>query len=218
MAPLSRLLFVVAALPFVFAKGSASSSDDCAENEFFYSDRSCCVPHGGMPQPPPPPPTGHQCPPSDNWYWHPTESCCVPKAPPPQNPPPPQCNDGWFWHMPTSCCQPSTTPSSTPTPPAQPSGKTTKHRRTMKSRRTTLCPSDLVACPLSGLVSSSDFECISPESDIESCGGCLSTGEGKDCTAMEGVWNVGCEAGVCAVYTCQDGFTRSLDGQSCQKL
>ncbi|EEB90295.1 hypothetical protein MPER_11515 [Moniliophthora perniciosa FA553] len=51
--------------------------------------------------------------------------------------------------------------------------------------------------------------------ELESCGGCASTGEGQDCTAIKGAWNVGCEQGRCAVYTCFAGYKRSADGGSC---
>ncbi|KIY52742.1 hypothetical protein FISHEDRAFT_8917, partial [Fistulina hepatica ATCC 64428] len=54
--------------------------------------------------------------------------------------------------------------------------------------------------------------------DLESCGGCLSTGRGQDCSAIEGAWNVACEQGSCVVYTCTSGYRRSSDGSSCIAL
>jgi len=74
----------------------------------------------------------------------------------------------------------------------------------------------LTACPIasaSGL--SGDIECLDTTNELESCGGCASVGEGQDCTAIEGAWNVGCEKGRCAVYNCALGFKRSSDGTSC---
>jgi hypothetical protein len=67
----------------------------------------------------------------------------------------------------------------------------------MKSRAVSLCPSGLEACPLYGLIGG-DYECIDTKVELESCGGCSSIGEGQDCAAIEGVWNVGCENGTCA--------------------
>ena len=57
----------------------------------------------------------------------------------------------------------------------------------------------LTACPIAdahGLTN--DLECLDTANELESCGGCSSTGQGTDCTAIEGAWNVGCEQGVCA--------------------
>lgn len=49
---------------------------------------------------------------------------------------------------------------------------------------------------LTGL--SGDYECADTRNDIQSCGGCASTGAGTDCTAIDGAWNVGCHIGKCA--------------------
>ncbi|KZV88356.1 hypothetical protein EXIGLDRAFT_578118, partial [Exidia glandulosa HHB12029] len=60
-----------------------------------------------------------------------------------------------------------------------------------------------------------DWECLDVLSNLESCGGCplLSstlTGEhhptGVDCTAIEGVLDVSCLLGRCAVSRCGKGF------------
>jgi hypothetical protein len=42
------------------------------------------------------------------------------------------------------------------------------------------------------------YECIDFATELESCGGCASTGEGVDCTAIPNALSVGCEKGVCA--------------------
>jgi hypothetical protein len=42
------------------------------------------------------------------------------------------------------------------------------------------------------------YECIDFATELESCGGCASTGEGADCTSIPNAMSVGCESGVCA--------------------
>ncbi|KZT74631.1 hypothetical protein DAEQUDRAFT_806982 [Daedalea quercina L-15889] len=216
----SLLLLAAATLPFVFA----TSSDDCADNEFFYDAKSCCAPQGGISNPPSPPQGENQCP-TSGWYWHPEKECCLPKQPQTPSSPPPQCGGNWFWNegSSTCCTGGSTTTSTTPTPSANASKKRDNiaHKRAVaKARRSVLtCPDDMYACPISGLTGpTGDFECIDPKAELESCGGCVSTGEGQDCTAIEGVWNVGCEQGHCAIYTCAQGYKLSTDGASCLKL
>lgn len=44
---------------------------------------------------------------------------------------------------------------------------------------------------------SGDYECFDIETDLSSCGGCVSTGAGQDCTAIDNVWNVACNKGQC---------------------
>lgn len=41
------------------------------------------------------------------------------------------------------------------------------------------------------------YECIDTQSELESCGGCASSGEGVDCTTLPGVKSVTCRAGQC---------------------
>ncbi|KAI0932211.1 hypothetical protein AcV5_004505 [Taiwanofungus camphoratus] len=214
MARFASLLLVVAALPFVFANSESS----CNSNEFLYEDKSCCVPYGGTPSPPSPP-QGTQCP-TSGWEWHEGKQCCVPHQPP-ANMPPPQCNSGWEWNGGSSTCCPFSSPSQPAFPP-KPSGKSGSGfhwPRDKKSRAAPLCPNSLMACPLPGLSGVvGDYECVDTYADLESCGGCASTGAGQDCTAIEGVWNVGCNQGRCAIYTCAQGYKQSADGQLCIKL
>jgi len=87
----------------------------------------------------------------------------------------------------------------------------------LKSRTAPLCPSGLEACPVSGLTAG-DYECLDVTTELESCGGCVSLGQGRDCTAIPGAWNVGCEQGTCAVYSCAAGYRVDLDGKSCIPL
>lgn len=181
-----------------------------------YSDKNCCLPHGGPPTVPAPP-KGQDCPPT-GYYWGKKQGCCVPTHPPPSQSPPPQCRKGWKWFPYLHMCLPGTPPSPTSSSPPKPS-KTPAHydhkdeykggkgdrddhkngghyKRSHKSRTPSLCPTGLDACPISGLLS--DYECLDTNTELQSCGGCASTGEGQDCTAIKGAWNVGCESGKCA--------------------
>ncbi|KZT30388.1 hypothetical protein NEOLEDRAFT_4783 [Neolentinus lepideus HHB14362 ss-1] len=183
------------------APSAPTGSSSCSSSEFWWEPKQCCLPHGGQPSPPSPP-SGNSCP-SNDWYWHTGNSCCVPKMP---NPPTPSCPSGWSWL--NWLCSPNT---------PQPSGR---HKRAVHKSRT-LCPAGLEACPVSGLRgmnASMDYECLDTTSELESCGGCASTGKGQDCTAIEGVWNVGCNKGSCVVYSCAAGYKLGADGQSCNAL
>ncbi|GAA5826224.1 hypothetical protein JCM3770_006112 [Rhodotorula araucariae] len=101
----------------------------------------------------------------------------------------------------------------------------------------TLCPSDEIACPILGsttygdavahhfstgkqevsgvMAGSGGYECINTKEALDSCGGCASTGEGVDCTKIRGSAGVGCEQGVCVVFSCQAGWRPALSGGKC---
>ncbi|TBU35238.1 hypothetical protein BD311DRAFT_745812 [Dichomitus squalens] len=241
MTLFARLLVLAAALPLAFATYGGSNESSCKSSEFYWSGKNCCLPHGGSPNPPSPP-GGKSCP--SNWNWHGGYECCVPNHP---NLPPPQCGSGWGWDGGSKCCFPhGTSTTVTPTPsskpgspswPGQPGypgsgggypgngGSKPGHgggygwKRNHKARNVSLCPSGLDACPPAGLTGSTDdWECVDTASDLQSCGGCASIGKGQDCTAIEGAWNVGCNSGKCVVFTCAQGYLRSLDNKSCVKV
>ena len=156
-----------------------------------YNPKSCCLPHGG-PTNPSNPPTGSHCPQS-GWYWGNFLGCCLPHHP---SPPDPQCPYGYQWDAGHYSCIP------TPPPQPQPShgfGGHHQNKRAQKLRIDNLCPRDMTACPVVSTHGAfSDYECIDTEHDLQSCGGCSSTGAGQDCMAIRGAWNVGCERGFCA--------------------
>jgi hypothetical protein len=58
-------------------------------------------------------------------------------------------------------------------------------------------------------------ECVDTTQALDSCGGCASTGEGQDCTAIRGSAGVGCEASKCVIFSCQSGWKLALDGSKC---
>jgi hypothetical protein len=191
----AALLLVAAVLPFVAA--------DCNWGEFWYEEKSCCLPYGGPDWRPPPPPK-KKCP-HDDWSWNRDRDCCTPHYP---SPPPPECDNDWDWDDNEFCCKKRH---------PKPSSGTYKRAPAKRDLRfTELCPMGLTACPIASLTGpSNDLECLDTTNELESCGGCASVGKGQDCTAIEGAWNVGCELGTCAVYTCASGFKRSHDGTSC---
>ncbi|KAJ7100799.1 hypothetical protein B0H15DRAFT_817343 [Mycena belliarum] len=71
-----------------------------------------------------------------------------------------------------------------------------------------VCPLGTHACP----VGKHEFECVSPDMDIDNCGGCASTGEGLACGDYPGVRGAACVYGTCDVYSCSLGYTLS-DGE-----
>jgi len=98
-----------------------------------------------------------------------------------------------------------------------------------------LCPAGETACPIAGSNSfrafntssnkrldfagaAGGFECLDTRSSLESCGGCASTGEGKDCTTIPHSAGVGCSAGQCVVFSCEPGYVASLNSAKCLKI
>ncbi|KAG0667694.1 hypothetical protein C6P46_000231 [Rhodotorula mucilaginosa] len=118
------------------------------------------------------------------------------------------------------------------------SGRARAKRHTVP-RPKTLCPAGEQACPIAGstlfegaasqhfksgeeltglMASSGGYECLDTTQALESCGGCASTGEGRDCTAIPHVGGVGCEAGQCVIFSCAEGWKRSLSGDKCIRV
>ncbi|TCD63411.1 Dihydroxyacetone synthase [Steccherinum ochraceum] len=86
------------------------------------------------------------------------------------------------------------------------------------AKRNSVCKVGYTACGVFG--KSQAWECVDTQSDLESCGGCtvpLTFGSSRDvdCTAIQGVSDVSCVAGRCAVGRCLAGYTRSYDNSYC---
>ncbi|GAA6050916.1 hypothetical protein JCM3770_002536 [Rhodotorula araucariae] len=94
-----------------------------------------------------------------------------------------------------------------------PSGGPRSRSRRAALQRRNLCPASHTACAVEG---AKGFECIDITSNIEQCGACASQG-GVDCTAIEGVAAVGCVAGTCEIWSCEDGFTYDAAVAACIK-
>ena len=216
----ATLFLISVALPFALASPNYHNPSDCKSNEFWqvfsslattfrlsgffyrYQEKSCCLPYGGPHHPPQPPPE-KSCPPS-GWSWHVEKASCVPHHPLPPSHPPPQCSSEWEWEPATWSCTKPPSHHKSPHHP-KPSGYYGDggyggwKRELHQSRATKLCPTGLSACPIPGASGlTGDFECLDTTNELESCGGCASLGQGQDCTAIKGSWNVGCEQGTCA--------------------
>ncbi|KZT54350.1 hypothetical protein CALCODRAFT_499985 [Calocera cornea HHB12733] len=95
------------------------------------------------------------------------------------------------------------------------------------------CPRPLTACPIPELemlpLVARDMlevpqangrvvhgECVDIMNDMDSCGGCSSTGEGVQCGEIEGVKETACVTGQCEIFSCLFGYklsvVQNLDG------
>ncbi|BGP37596.1 hypothetical protein JCM10449v2_001513 [Rhodotorula kratochvilovae] len=68
------------------------------------------------------------------------------------------------------------------------------------------------------MIGAGGYECLDTTQALDSCGGCASTGEGVDCTKIRGSQGVGCEAGKCVVFSCEQGWRPSLRGDRCVRV
>jgi len=241
MSLITRILLLVLAVPFVLAHGD----DDCGKGQFKWDAKNTCLPKGG-PNKPSTPPAGSDCP--FNWSWNNGKGCCAPHQPPSNLPPPQCPNGWkWIAGFLRCTPPPPTTPTPTkPSKPSQtpergggdpdcdddkdkgkggdkPGRDGDNHKRAAvnkrenRSRSVAPCPKGLSACPFSSLIGG-DYECVDTIVDLDNCGGCATLGEGQNCNAIPGVWNVGCEQSACKIYTCAEGFRLSGDGKSCRPL
>jgi len=201
------LLLIAVALPFAATSPGGRGEQSCGHDEFWFQEKNCCLRNGG-PSSHPEPPHEKKCPP--HWSWSDEHACCTPHF---HNPPPPRCENDWEWSSDELCCKPHN-----PHHP-KPSGHSWKRTPEKRSSDLLLCPMGLTACPITSMSGpTTDFECLDVANELESCGGCASIGKGQDCTSLQGAWNVGCEQGSCAVYSCAAGFKLSRNGTSCAAI
>lgn len=114
-----------------------------------------------------------------------------------------------------------------------------KAKRSKVTKPASLCPTGETACPILGsssyekavnhhfsdmgkyssgiMAGEGGYECLDTKQSLESCGGCASTGEGQDCTKIPSAVGVGCDAGVCVVFSCKAGSKPNLLGNGCVK-
>lgn len=158
-----------------------------------------------------------------DWYWCSSTRKCRPNHP---RSPEPDCDN---WSESNQCCMHHPTPS-----------QGSHHKKRDEQRRLAIsdandevaernafyCPAPMTACPVVASASNAtasslstspewSYECIDTQAELESCGGCLSEGQGQDCTAIAGAKNVGCGAGRCEVYSCLTGWKIGEDKASC---
>ncbi|KAG8742696.1 hypothetical protein FRC12_015295 [Ceratobasidium sp. 428] len=195
------------------------SGNNCPRGQFWWKQRSCCLQDGGPPSPPLPP-RGHWCP--SYWYWHPIQNSCVPVHP---TPPPPSCPPGSTWNPYIQCCKPDDTPQPPPpTPSHKPRSaeeKRAHNAHKKKAKRTqaelTFCEVGHENCPIKG-VFSDESECVDTTSQLNSCGGCTSIGQGQNCLDIPNMEVSTCNVGTCEVLKCKDGYTIGPDKKSCVAL
>ncbi|GAA5916232.1 hypothetical protein JCM6882_001116 [Rhodosporidiobolus microsporus] len=83
-----------------------------------------------------------------------------------------------------------------------------------RKKRSIDCPANYVACPV-GSSLSEGYECVDVQTDLEQCGGCVTNGEGQDCTDIFGAETVTCETGRCLVLSCAPGMSVNALGTAC---
>ncbi|KAA1064269.1 hypothetical protein PGTUg99_003500 [Puccinia graminis f. sp. tritici] len=82
------------------------------------------------------------------------------------------------------------------------------------------CPSGLTACPISPVkdfTPSTPYECLDTQQEINSCGGCVTLGNGTDCALLRGAGMSGCSNGKCTIFSCARGFKYSKRDQACRR-
>lgn len=99
-------------------------------------------------------------------------------------------NQVWSWSK--WVCTKSTVPGPQPT----------HHYKRKEAMVPRTCPVSYTACAVTSEGILSGYECLDTDVELESCGGCASIGEGQDCTAIPGAWNIGCNQGKCEGIAC----------------
>lgn len=200
----TRLFMAVALFAAVMPSVMASKCPNVNHRtRWFYGKLGHCVFFNGpSPARNPPSNSGKTCP--SNWAWSDNAvngiaNGCVPKQPwvTTQTPHCTGKNEGWSWSK-WACVK-------TTVPPPQPT-----HHKRKNTPLPSKCAVGYTACPVAtedGL--NNGFECLDTSAELESCGGCASIGEGQDCTAIPGAWNIACNRGKCEVSSCAPGWTMS---------
>ncbi|KAL7410089.1 hypothetical protein BDY24DRAFT_186569 [Mrakia frigida] len=194
----------------------SDTGSDCSTSKQFWWTKAngggfCCTTGDSSSDQPP---SGSSCP-STGWFWDSGRKCCIPKTTNDCSTPKPTCStSGHVWDSSSRCCK-GPTPSGrrkralpSVVPAVLPLGSGPDAAR---------CPRGLTACPIenAGGRNGTDYECLNPKTELESCGGCKSLGNGQDCTAITGAKSVGCEVGKCKIYSCGLGFVPSSTGNAC---
>ncbi|QRV74752.1 hypothetical protein RhiJN_02767 [Ceratobasidium sp. AG-Ba] len=195
------------------------ANNQCGDGKFWWERRSCCLEHGGPPKPPTPP-ANTSCPPQ--WTWNNGQGCCVPNHP---SPPEPHCPPGKTWNPYTQCCKPDVPQPPPPTPSHRPRSEAEKrehkaipqHKKKAKriASQLSFCASGLASCPIKGALTG-ESECINTYSELTSCGGCTSIGQGQDCTKIANVHVSTCLGGTCQVMSCKHGYKPDAANKACR--
>jgi len=184
-------------------KSSTPSATTCGTG-FWWQALGSCVSLGNTGSSVP---SGYSCP--SNWSWLSSKSCCKPNLP--TAPSTPSCGNSWLWHPGKQCCIPG---DSAPTPSNAP-GTYGRKRHATVQKRTNFCPNTHESCPIPGSKRSSEQECLDTRSELTSCGGCVSLGQGQDCSAIPNAKVSTCQTGRCVVQKCKPGYQVGSAGDAC---
>ncbi|KAL1409869.1 hypothetical protein Q8F55_003868 [Vanrija albida] len=222
---------------FTFNRGSLkcvpNRSPGCGPNQWFHQRSGGCCDNGWQHNPPrgncPP---GVYCP--TGWFWHSGLLQCRPTFPRCGEP---DCGPDWIPGRQCCCrggnCGPGPSQKaggggSGPKPPGRGhGGGGGRHPWGWKRDQEALgendvdssiyCPNDMTACTVPTESGAWAWECLDTQTELESCGGCIATGAGKDCTSIANAVSVGCEQGACIVHSCKSGFA-AVNGTSCERV
>lgn len=200
-------------------KCTPNSSPSCGGNQWYHSRSGSCCDKGWQTNPPRGNcPTGVYCP--SGWFWHTGFLQCRPTFP--------RCGEpdcGGDWNPGRQCCcrggncGPGPSSKTQPKPPTNP-WRWKKDQKPIAEGEvdsSIYCPNDMTACTVPTASGVWAWECLDTQTELESCGGCLSTGAGKDCTSIAHAVSVGCEEGACVVHSCKTGFA-AVNGTSCERV
>lgn len=110
------------------------------------------------------------------------------------------CTSVWNWSTPTN--------NNGPTPSGGYSGG---YSRRYRKREESICPANETACPISD--NSENHECLDTQSELSSCGGCVTLNDGENCLIIPGAQGVGCLQGKCVVFSVNEGYKMSEAGR-----
>jgi len=100
-------------------------------------------------------------------------------------------------------------PSHTPTPRA------VKRQLLLNNDGTIAnCPARMISCPIDPIMDMG-YECISPQEDLDNCGGCVALGQGISCEKVAGVSRTECSRGRCINHSCRFGWVLEKRTNNC---
>ncbi|ORY26576.1 autophagy-related protein 13-domain-containing protein [Naematelia encephala] len=223
---------------------STPKGDECPLDWSWHNGAGCCIPKSEVevcdcgegyswngntfkckPNP------SNQC--GQGTWWHDRSNTCCPNSPGNEEGTCPKgktCPTGWYWN--TSAVV--VVLSLLKVPVRKEEVKIgNNHKRDFKARQQQIafpqsdsdamyCPAPLHACSIltPSVGGEWAYECVDFATELESCGGCASTGQGADCTAIPHAISVGCEIGTCTDETYKvDGQYNNLERDiTCSKI
>ncbi|KAF8806091.1 hypothetical protein BYT27DRAFT_7242952 [Phlegmacium glaucopus] len=106
-------------------------------------------------------------------------------------------------------------PSHAPSPSPSPSHKVKREQLLMNEDGSIAnCPARTISCPIDAIMNMG-FECISPQEDLDNCGGCVALGQGVSCERVAGVRKTECSRGRCINHSCRSGWVLDKRSNNC---